>query len=273
MDETGEGPGGPLTARFSELVTGPPEELAAAVDEAVLLVAAHAEPDLDIPAYRARLDDLAAGCATPTLDQVLHRLFVVEGFRGNEEDYYDPRNSYLHEVLDRRLGIPITLGIVMMEVGRRLGIPMAGVPMPGHFLVRLLGEPDVLFVDAFARGQVLTPEECEARFHAAHGPHVAFDPAFLEPISPHAVLSRLLANLRHIHAQRQDSQRLEWVLRLRTLLPDATDEERSERAGVLVALAQFDQAAGVLESLAKEAPPARATDLKARAKRLRARLN
>ena len=272
MDVSGDGRGARVTARFRELVTGPPEALADAFDEAVLLIAAHAQPDLDIPSYRSRLDELAGACATPTLDQVLHRLFVVEGFRGNEQDYYDPRNSYLHEVLDRRLGIPITLGIVMMEVARRLGIPMAGVPMPGHFLVRLLAEPDVL-IDAFASGQVLTQEECAARFHAEHGSHVVFDPGFVEPMSPHAVLSRLLANLRHIHAQRQDSQRLEWVLRLRTMLPDATDEERSERAGVLVALAQFDQAAGVLESLAKEAPPGRATDLKARAKRLRARLN
>lgn len=272
MDATGDGGGGRATVRFRELVTGPADELAAAFDEAVLLVAAHAQPGLDIPAYRARLDELAAACATPTLDQVLHRLFVVEGFRGNESDYYDPRNSYLNEVLDRRLGIPITLGIVMMEVARRLAIPMAGVPMPGHFLVRLQAEPEFL-IDAFASGQVLTPADCEERFRAVHGPDVPFDPAFLEPMDAHAVLSRLLANLRHIHAHRQDSQGLEWVLRLRTMLPGVTDEERSERAGVLVALAQFDQAAGVLESLADEAPPARATDLMAKARRLRARLN
>ncbi|MBW3613792.1 MAG: transglutaminase-like domain-containing protein [Actinobacteria bacterium] len=272
MAANGEREAGWATTRFRELVTGPAAALAAALDEAVLLVAAHAEPGLDIPAYRARLDELAAACGAPTLDQILHRLFAVEGFRGNEDDYYDPRNSYLNEVLDRRLGIPVTLGIVMMEVARRLGVPMAGVPMPGHFLVRMEGDPPV-FVDAFAGGRVLTAGECEERFHSRHGPAAPFDPAYLEPMGPYDVLSRLLANLRHIQSHRNDSHALEWVLRLRTMLPGVTVEERSERAGVLVALAQFDQAAGVLESLADEAPPSRATDLMARAKRLRARLN
>ncbi|MBW3557208.1 MAG: transglutaminase-like domain-containing protein [Actinobacteria bacterium] len=272
MAGTGERGGGWATVRFQELVTGPADALAGALDEAALLVAAHAEPGLDIPAYQARLDELAAACATPTLDQILHRLFAVEGFRGNENDYYDPRNSYLHQVLDRRLGIPITLGIVMMEVARRLGLPMAGVPMPGHFLVRMEGDPPVL-VDAFAGGRVLSPAQCEERFRSTQGPAAPFDPAYLEPMGPHGVLARLLANLRHIQAHRQDSHALEWVLRLRTMLPGVTVEERSERAGVLVALAQFDQAADVLESLADEAPPSRAMDLLARAKRLRARLN
>jgi len=268
----GDCAGGWATARFRELVTAPAEALTTSFDEAVLLVAAHAEPDLEIEVYRARLDELAAACAAPVLDDVLHRLFAVEGFRGNVEDYYDPRNSYLNEVLDRRLGIPITLGILVMEVGRRLGVPMAGVPMPGHFLLRLESEPAVL-VDAFAGGQLLSPSQCVDRFRMIHGPDAPFDPTYLQPMGPHAVLARLLANLRHIHANHRDSQSLEWVLRLRTMLPGVTVEERSERAGVLVALAQFDEAAGVLESLADEAPPPRANDLMAKAKRLRARLN
>ena len=122
------------TARFTELVQTPEAEWA--LDEASFLIATHARPDLDLPAQLARLDELAAQAGEPTLDGLRRLLFRDLGFSGNEVDYYDPRNSFLDEVLDRRTGIPITLAVVMLEVGRRLGVPLAGVSMPGHFLVR-----------------------------------------------------------------------------------------------------------------------------------------
>lgn len=260
------------TARFVELVRGPVADLAARLDEATLLIAAHARPDLDIGAYRAKLDELAAACDEPVLADVVHRLFVVEAFRGNDEDYYDPRNSYLDQVLDRRVGIPITLAVLLIEVGRRLGIPLAGVSMPGHFLVRLLGEPPVL-LDPFDGGRLLSPAECQQRFHAVQGSAALFDVEYLAPVSALALVRRMLTNLRQVHLVRHDSVAVEWVMRLRGLLPDATLEERAERAAALVALARFDEAAVVLEDLAEEAPEGKAVSLQSRAKRLRARLN
>jgi regulator of sirC expression with transglutaminase-like and TPR domain len=260
------------TERFAAIVHAPAAELAGRLDEAALLIAAHARPKLDIDAYRQRLDELAAACDEPVVAEVVRRLFAEEGFRGNDEDYYDPRNSYLDQVLDRRIGIPITLAVVFLEVGRRLGIPLAGVSMPGHFLVRLLGEPPVI-LDPFAGGRMLSYSECEERFHAVQGPGVRFEPEYLAPVSALAIVRRMLANLRQVHLVRHDSVGAEWVMRLRGLLPEATIEERAERAGALVALARFDEAATVLEDLAEEAPEQKATSLVAKAKRLRARLN
>jgi regulator of sirC expression with transglutaminase-like and TPR domain len=260
------------TDRFARLVRAPKHELDAQLDVGALLIAAHARPGLDLDAYRRRLDDLAAACAEPVLAEVANQLFGVEGFHGNEADYYDPRNSYLDQVLDRRVGIPITLSVVLIEVARRVGIALEGVSMPGHFLVRLPGEPPVL-LDPFEGGRLLSEHECEQRFRAVQGPAVPFDPGYLEPVGTIAILARMLNNLRNIHLQRQDSVSLEWVLRLRSLLPGATLDERTERAGVLAALARFDEAATLLEDLASEAPDERAASMTSKARRLRARLN
>ena len=261
------------TDRFAELVRGPKPVLDANLDTAALLIAAHARPGLDVDEHRAQLDALAAACEEPVLAEVTNRLFGIEGFRGNDGDYYDPRNSYLDQVLERRVGIPITLSIVLMEVARRVGIDLEGVSMPGHFLVRLAGEPPIL-LDPFEGGRLLSEAECVARFRAVQGPAAPFDPGYLEPVGTIAILARMLNNLRAVHLERQDSASLEWVLRLRALLPGATLEERTERAGVLAALARFDEAASLLEDLAEHAPEQQQADsLTSKARRLRARLN
>lgn len=261
------------TERFEALVHGPPGDLEDHLDEATLLIAAHARPGLDVDAYRRRFDDLAASCGEDrVLAEILDRLFVVEGFRGNELDYGDPRNSYLDQVLDRRIGIPITLAVVLMEVARRLDVPLAGVSMPGHFLVRMRGEPAVL-IDAFDGGRMLSATECRQWFIDRYGVAAPWDPAYLEPVGAAGILHRMLTNLRGAHLQRQQSVALEWVLRLRDLLPGATVEQRSERAGVLASLAQFGEAATLLEHLAEEADDERSGALVSRARRVRARLN
>lgn len=260
------------TDRFARLVQGPKGVLDANLDTAALLIAAHARPGLDVDAHLRTLDDLAAACEEPVLAEVTNKLFGVEGFRGNDADYYDARNSYLDQVLERRTGIPITLSVIVMEVARRLGIDLDGVSMPGHFLVRLAGEPPIL-LDPFEGGRLLGESECVARFHAVQGPAAPFDPGYLEPVGTVAILARMLNNLRNIHLQRQDSASLEWVLRLRGLLPGATLEERTERAGVLAALARFDEAATLLEDLADEATEPQAVSMTSKARRLRARLN
>ena len=111
------------TGGFAALVEGP--ESALPLDEAALLIADHAYPELDVAAQLARLDALALSCFAPTLDALVEHLFVDENFHGNADDYYDPRNSFLNDVLDRRVGIPITLSVLTMEVGRRIGVPVA----------------------------------------------------------------------------------------------------------------------------------------------------
>ena len=257
------------TSRFAELVAGPADALAARLDEAVLLIAAHAREGVDVASYVGALDELAKGVVDTSTEAVVSHLFGAEGFRGNAEEYYDPRNSYLDQVIDRRLGIPITLAVVMMEVAKRVGVELEGVGMPGHFLVR----DGATLRDPFEGGRTLTVEECEARFHDVHGPDAPFHPSLLEPADAPAIVARILANLRQVHLSRRDSNALEWVLRLRGLLPTATIEERAERAGVLAALGRFDEAADVLDALAPEAGDDRERQLLGKARQLRARLN
>ena len=261
------------TARFTALLQGRDEDLAANFDEAVLLIAKLARPELDVELYRTRLDSLAAEVSEPTLAAVVHQLFVVEGFRGNTDDYYDPANSCLDAVLDRRLGIPISLGVVLLEVGRRLDVPIAGVGLPGHFLVRLRGEP-ALFLDPFEGGRLLAATECRDRFHAVYGAAAPFAPEFLDAVSPRSILQRILANLRQIYMKRRDSLALAGVLRLRNAIPGLPVVEQAELAGVLLSLGRFDQAAAVLEALAPEAESEEAAArLRHKAVGLRARLN
>ncbi len=263
---------GPVAGRFAELVRSPEPVLRDSLDEVALLIAAHANPSLDIASYQRRLDGLAARCTEPVLAEVTHELFGVEGLRGDDADYYDPRNSYLDAVLDRRLGIPITLSVVAMEVARRLGLTLSGVNLPGHFLLRMAGDPVVL-IDCFAGGRLLGEAECERLFAAMHGPATPFDPRFLEPVATVDIVARMLNNLRSVHLQRHDSVALDWVLELRGLLPGSTIEQRAERASVLAALARFDEAANLLDHLAADATDAKASALHSQARRVRARLN
>lgn len=258
------------TARFTEVVARP--EAAMPLDEAALLVAAHARPDLDVAAELARLDRLAAGVAAPTLDSLRARLFSELGFSGDGDNYYDPRNSYLDQVVARRRGIPLTLSVLLIEIGRRVGVPLAGVAMPGHLLVRDQVDPEV-FVDAFDGGAILDRAGCRRRFHEIRGPDVPFDGSYLEPVGKRAIVVRMLANLDAIASAGGDRVMLEWVVRLQSSLPEAPPARHRRLAAVLAASARFGEAADVLERLAGPEPgPANAEDASA-ARRLRARLN
>lgn len=259
-----------VTERFVALVRGP--EATLPLDEAALLVAAHAVPGVDVDAELGRLDELAAGVSEPTLDGLCRHLFGELGFRGAEHAYDDPRSSYLHEVVERRSGIPITLSIVLMEVGRRLGVPLAGVSMPGHFLVRDKVDHE-LFVDAYARGLRLDRRGAEARFHAVLGPAAVFDPAFLEPAGRRSIVARVLANLERIATEGADREALRWVLRLRASMPGAGPAERRRLAALLATTGQVVEAATLLEAVAAESEGTQSEGALAAAARLRATLN
>jgi regulator of sirC expression with transglutaminase-like and TPR domain len=252
--------------RFAALVAGPAPDL----DVAALVVASGADPALDIARWLAELDRLAEGIAD--LDGLIHRLFVEEGFTGNTRDYYDPRNSLLHEVLGRRLGIPITLSIVCMEVGRRCGVPLLGIGMPGHFLVQPAGEDR--YLDAFAGGALLDLAACEARFRASTGagPLVAFGAHLLQPVPTSAILTRLLETLRAIYRRRGDAIGLEWTLRMRLALPRVTVADVVELGQALGRQGRWLDGATLLERRAEQHPEWAAT-LRPAAKALRAVLN
>jgi len=257
-----------VTTRFAELVARPDAEIP--LDEAAALIGAHAAPGLDVAEPLARLDDLARTCPAATVDGLCRHLFDDLGFAGNREDYLDPRNSYLHEVLDRRVGIPISLSVVTLEVGRRLGVPLAGVGMPSHFLVRHLAEP-AIFLDPFDGGVRLTEADCEAIFRVLGGTG-EWVPAYLDPVGPRVILTRMLVNLQGIFMPR-DLRSAVWVLRLRLLIPGLGFPEQVALARALGSLGQFDAAGTALEGAADAAPPEDAGRLRAQARALRARNN
>jgi len=255
------------TTRFTELVAGPEDGLA--LDEAALLIAAHAKPDLDVAAELKLLDRLAAGIPDRTLDEWRRHLFIELGYSGNLTRYYDPANSFLNEVVRRRRGLPITLSVLGIEVGRRVGLRLEGVGMPGHFLLR--HGPDT-FVDPFDGGRVLDRNGCAERFRALNGARTPFRSAYLDPVGPHAILSRMLNNLRSVYAGRGDVAALSWVFDLRKALPQASPLEGREWARVLGATGRFLEAATEMEALA-EALPAHEDSLLGEALALRSRLN
>ena len=211
--------------------------LAAACDEIdlaqmALLIAAAEYPDLDVTEELQALDSLAAG-ASRRLGQerdplaranaLSEYLFDEVGFRGNREDYYDPRNSFLNEVLSRRLGIPITLSLVYIEVGKRLAMPLVGVGMPGHFLVRFSPGQEDLMIDPFHRGILLSEQECAQRLQEVAGAAVPWDQSYLAPVSNRELIERILRNLRGVYVRRHDQPRAlrttEWLLALQSQSP------------------------------------------------------
>ncbi|MET0420956.1 MAG: transglutaminase-like domain-containing protein [Acidimicrobiia bacterium] len=280
MTEAHGDPGehGDPTARFVELVQRAESEIA--LDQAALLIAAHAHPTLDVRARLAELDALAAQVTDATPGGVARALFVdsspsAGAFTGNGVDYYDPANSYLDDVLDRRLGIPITLSVLMIEVARRVGVALHGVGMPGHFLVGVTsGDGDDPWYDPFNGGAELTYDDCAALFARLHAP-APFRPEFLDPSGAHAILDRMLANLQQTLLAR-DPAAAAWPTRLRLELPNVSPARRAELAGVLGGLGRFSEAAAQFEQSAEQlegVDPSAAARASHAAAQLRARAN
>lgn len=253
------------TERFAHAVEQSHVDLAVAA----LAIAAHADEEVSIDGELEVLDELATSVGGDDLTAVLAHLFVELGFDGDREDYYDPRNSYLHEVLRRRRGIPITLSVVLIEVGRRCGVPLSGIGTPGHFMVRSDDDED-LFIDPFQRGLLLRREQMLARFGPALG---ADADRSLTPVGPVQILRRMLTNLTAVHRNRADRDALRWTCLLRTLLPDATVEDRKDLAVALASTGDFVHAAKILEAMVEEGSDVEPAWAIAEARRLRARLN
>lgn len=255
-----------LTERFAELVCAPSFPL----DEAALLIAAHAGHETDVAVSLSALDTLAEMVPEPDVELLAMVLFGAMGFTGDQSDYYDPANSYLDLVIERRRGIPITLSILMLEVGRRAGVELAGVGTPAHFMVRTLGEPP-RFVDAFGGGRLLDRPQLES-FFARITPGVDLAP-YLAPVDNLHIVRRMLGNLVAIHQRAGDRDALLWTARLRTVLPGSTPEDRRAYGGALAACGDFTRAAKVIESLVEDGHVDDPDEQLAAAQRLRARLN
>jgi regulator of sirC expression with transglutaminase-like and TPR domain len=150
---------------------------------------------------------------------------------GNLAEYYDPENSLLTRVLDRHAGIPISLSVIMMEVGRRLGVPIAGIGMPGHFLVGLaptIGEIPEVFADPFHEGRLLNSDQCQELFHQLAGAHQTFLPGFLAPVHPMAIIERMLNNLKTVYLSRSEYEQLRRIMALRSYFPGLGKSEHDE---------------------------------------------
>ena len=183
------------------------------LERGAFLIARYAYPDLDERDYVQRLDEMAAevreriGSRTSgeeTVKALGRYLFVEQGFRGITKDYYDADNSYINRVIDRRTGIPISLSVVYLLVGQRLGLPVFGVGMPGHFLVKFESDRYKVFVDCFNAGTLLSERDC-ARFLTQAG--YGFEARYLERSLPCAILIRVLRNLVPIYHKLDDGLR------------------------------------------------------------------
>jgi len=230
---------------------------------AALWIAQEAYPDLDVEEYLAALDEMAAEVQERLPPEryplrviriLNHYLFEDLGFRGNSEDYYDPRNSFLNEVIDRRTGIPITLSLIYLELARRIDFPMAGVGMPGHFLVRPLFADAEIFVDPFHQGQILFPEDCQERLAQIYGLGIPLQDHHLRPTPPRLILVRLLNNLRQIYLSRAQLElALAAVERILLLIPESLLHLR-DRGLLYYQLGRWQQARQDLRHYLKQAP-------------------
>jgi regulator of sirC expression with transglutaminase-like and TPR domain len=248
-------------ARFAEILGRPEVPL----DEAALAIAEEEYPRLDPAESLRALDALAARVragagARPRPVSLLRALRAVlaeeERFRGNRDRYQDPRNSFLNEVLSRRLGIPITLSLVYMEVARRAGLALQGVGFPGHFLAKYVSPSGAeVFVDAFNGGEALSAEECLSRFKAVSGDR-PFDPRYLAAVTPRQILGRMLHNLKVIYVEASDDVRAYWVIdRILMLAPNQAVEIR-DRGLVAARLGASGPAARDLAAYLEAAPGA-----------------
>lgn len=250
---------------------------------AALLISRTRYPDLDIEAYAARIDSLArrvAGLvpvsisqsvsnAAPNLDpgQTISALnfvlFGELGLRGNRNDYYDPRNSFLNDVLDRGLGIPITLSVVYLEVASRIGFPVAGIGMPGHFLLKYRPPTDTdsnggheVLIDCFNQGDTLSPEDCQQRLNEIYSGEMNLRPEFLHPVNRRQILARMLNNLKTVYLSTRDFRKALIIADLMLVIRPHSADDVKQRALLRYSMELHNLAAEDLEEYLRISPAA-----------------
>jgi regulator of sirC expression with transglutaminase-like and TPR domain len=222
--------GGRLEEELRLLLEGPDDQLD--LERGAFLIARYAYPGLDVEAYTRKLDTIAEEVldrigtrvsGEETIKTLGRYLFTEQGFRGNTKNYYEPDNSYLNRVIDRRTGIPISLSVFYLLIGKRLSLPVHGIGMPGHFLVKYEAERYKMFVDCFNAGALLTEKDCQ-RFLMQAG--YGFEDKYLQHSSMRAILVRMLKNLVAVYDKMNEHVKRDRLTRFMEILSENTPEER-----------------------------------------------
>ena len=249
---------------FRRAVERPEEALD--LGRAALAIAESEYPRLDTTAYLARIDELAIAVTKHltgdesgphrSIAALNYVLFQKCAFRGNRDDYFDAKNSFLNEVIDRRIGIPITLSVLYMEVARRIGLPLLGVGFPGHFLVKYLDDREEIVIDPFNGGDIRTPDSLQQLLAGLYGKPVALSPQLLDPVTKRQILRRMLNNLKFIYLRQRDLVKALAALDRMMIAEPNLAEDLRERGQVYLALEYFPQAKADFESYLRLAPDA-----------------
>jgi regulator of sirC expression with transglutaminase-like and TPR domain len=248
---------------FQQLVTLP--DAAIPLAEAALIMACEEYPQLELSPYLDMLDHIAevagerrrsAEDPRATVEIINSVLFEKFGFRGNADDYYDPRNSFFNDVLDRRIGVPITLSAVYIEVSRRLRFPIAGVGMPGHFIVKYFDPREEFFIDPYNQGEILSRDDCRERIHQQYGDALEFNDRLLGRATNRQILWRMLNNLKDIYLKGHATDKCLSIVDM-MLMVDSEDPAQFRDRGLLrLQLRQFQGARRDLEHYLQHSPNA-----------------
>ncbi|MGB5593798.1 MAG: transglutaminase-like domain-containing protein [Crocosphaera sp.] len=224
--------------------------------KAALIYAKYEYPRLEIKEYLNILDTVAGNIKNSLPDNLYPLNFIKAinsylfkdlKFIGNTDNYYDPRNSYFNEVIDRKTGIPITLSVVYLEIAKRLNFPMVGIGMPGHFLIRPEFKDVGIFVDVFNQGEILFKEDCELKLQEIYQKSVKLEPHFLTPISNQQILGRMLSNLKYIYLNRQEYPKMLRIIELLLQLFPNHPIEIRDRGLLYYQLRQWEKATADLQ--------------------------
>ena len=254
----------PARQKFWQIAHTPDQDMS--IDhllEGALAIAWEEYPRMDLGHYREIFDRMVADLQPriakihyplKVVQEINQYLFAEQGFRGNDSDYYDPRNSFITDVLERRLGIPLSLSLVYMVICDRLGFPMDGISFPAHFIIRPR-HPDLeIFIDPYNKGEILFPEDCAAKLTQLYGYEIPLQPEYLEPVSIRRILDRLLTNLKLIYLRRREPDKaLAAIERSLMLNPDVPTQWR-DRGLICYQLDRYTEARIDLENYLQSVP-------------------
>jgi len=249
--------------RFRKIVELPDRMID--LTEAALVIALEEYPSLQLDRYLERIDEWGEAIrerieGSTDIDRIVSEinrfLFEQEGFHGEADDYYDPRNTYLNEVLDRHAGLPIALSILYIEISRRVGIDMAGVSLPGRFLVKVTGPWGEILIDPFDGGRVLTSMECQLILDRVYGGGVRLSEHHLRATTRRDVLGRVLSHIKAIHQARGEAERVIADIDRLLMLDHDDPYELRERGLVAMKLHRYREAIESLEAYLERAPHA-----------------
>jgi len=248
---------------FQQEIAQPDDQINLALS--ALYIAQEEYADLDVFAYLNALDTMAMEVKERLpfqryplriLQSINQYLFEDLGYEGNTTEYYDPRNSFLNQVIERRLGIPITISLVYLEIAKRIDFPMVGIGMPGHFLIRPAVADMEIFVDPFNNGEIMFPDDCQERLTQVYGQPVPMQPEFLVSVTNRQFLVRILSNLKIIYLNGQQLEKaLAAVERILLLFPDVPVEIR-DRGLIYYQIGRWVSAVNDFETYLAKVPDA-----------------